>query len=343
MNVADRTRALSALEGLAEPMPGLVFAHAFDEAGHAHVLGDAESIGAALAGRDGWVWLHFNLADVRAGEWIGRSSLPETARDLFHDPDDHLRLAAEDEALFGVFADFRREFARDTRGDIAHLKFALHGRLLVTGRRQSLRSIEGVRRAIARGEAFETGEALLEWVFDTFADEVTATAREQAEKLEVIEERVVEDRVDPEDLRVGPIRRTALRLSRQVGALRIHFAALVDDRERDLPEDVFAMAERVALRLASVARDVEAIQERARIIQEEASAKAADHMNRQLSTLSALTALFLPATLVTGLFGMNTKGLPFDGDETGFWLASVVALMGSGAVYLVLRRIGIMK
>lgn len=109
MTVADRTRALTALEGLAEPMPGLVFAHGFDEAGHAHVLSDREAIVEALAGRDGWVWLHFNLADVRAGEWIGHSTLPETARDLLLDPDDHLRLAAEDEALFGVFADFRRE------------------------------------------------------------------------------------------------------------------------------------------------------------------------------------------------------------------------------------------
>lgn len=334
-------RARATPSGLVEVLPGLVFAHAFDAEGHGRAL-TAETIGPALQTGEGWVWLHFNLADARAREWIGRANLPETAIDLLLDPDDHLRLGAEDDALFGVFADFRREFARDTR-DIAHMKFALHRRLLVTGRRQSLRSIEGARRALGRGETFETGEALLEWIFDDFADEVTATNRELAEKLEVIEDRVVEDRVDPEDLRVGPIRRTALRLSRQVGALRIHFAALVDNPERDLPEDVFAMTERVALRLASVTRDIESIQERARIIQEEATAKSADHMNRQLSTLSALTALFLPATLVTGLFGMNTHGLPFDDHEHGFWMASFVALMGSGAVYVVLRRLGIMK
>ena len=72
-------------------------------------------------------------------------------------------------------------------------------------------------------------------------------------------------------------------------------------------------------------------------------AKASAHLNRQLQVLSSLTALFLPATLVTGLFGMNTHGLPFGGSGTGFWWATVVAAMGSGAVYLVLRRMGIMK
>lgn len=336
------TRGAAALGGLAETLPGLVFGYGFDSEGRGETL-TAASVAAAMASRSGWVWLHFNLADKRARDWIeGHMALPDAAKELLLEPDDHLRLSAEDDALIGVFADFRRELTRGTQ-DIAHLKFALAGRLLVTGRRQALQSVEDLRRALTRGAPMESGEVLLEWIFDHFADQVTTMNKELAEKLEVIEDRVVEDKVDPEDLRVGPVRRTALRMNRQVGALRIHFAALVDNPERDLPEDVFAMTERVALRLTSVARDIEAIQERARIIQEEASAKAADHMNRQLSTLSALTALFLPATLVTGLFGMNTHGLPFDDHDQGFWLASFMALLGSGLVYLILRRLGIMK
>ncbi|NLH81413.1 MAG: hypothetical protein GX458_11295 [Phyllobacteriaceae bacterium] len=334
--------ASEALGGLAETLPGLVFGYAFDDDGRATLL-TPSNLTAATTGRVGWTWLHFNLADNRARDWIDNHvTLPEAAKELLLEPDDHLRLSAEDDALIGVFADFRRDLTRGTQ-DIAHLKFALDGRLLVTGRRQSLQSIEDLRRALARGEAMESGEQLLEWIFDRFADQVTAMNKEIAEKLEVIEERVVDDTVDPEDLRVGPIRRAALRMNRQVGALRIHFAALVDNPERDLPDDVFAMTERVALRLTTVARDIEAIQERARIIQEEATAKSADHMNRQLSTLSALTALFLPATLVTGLFGMNTHGLPFDDHDQGFWIASFVALCGSGIVYVILRRLGIMK
>lgn len=340
-NRASRN-AREALGGLVETLPGLVFGYAFDAEGRSEALGP-DTVTAATVARTGWVWLHFNLADKRARDWIeANAPLPEAAKELLLESDDHLRLSAEDDALIGVFADFRREFARGTQ-DIAHLKFALSGRILVTGRRQSLQSIEDLRRALTRGEPMETGETLLEWIFDHFADQVTAMNRELAERLEVIEDRVVEDRVDPEDLRVGPIRRVALRLSRQVGALRIHFAALVENPERDLPEDVFAMTERVALRLTSVTRDIEAIQERARIIQEEASAKSAEHMNRQLSALSGLTALFLPATLVTGLFGMNTHGLPFDDHEQGFWMAGFVALVGSGIVYWILRRMGIMK
>jgi len=327
---------------LDDGLPGLVWAYRFDAEGKPRRLAGTE-VGDALAEAEGWIWLHFNLADTRGRGWIEETApLPDAAKELLLDTDDHLCLIAEDDTLMGVFADFRREFDHDTH-DIARLKFALARRVLVTGRRQALQSVDEVRRALRGGHAFESGEALLEQLFDTFAAQVAAMTRDLAHQLEAIEDRVVDDAVDPEDLRVGPLRRTALRLSRQVGALRLHFSALVDNPERDLPEEVFAMTERVALRLASIARDVEAIQERARIIQEEAAAKSAAHMNRQLQTLSVLTALFMPATLVTGLFGMNTKGLPFDGSETGFWWAAVVGAIGSGAVYLVLKRIGIVK
>ncbi|MDK9696255.1 MAG: cobalt transporter [Siculibacillus sp.] len=323
-------------------LPGLVWAYRFDADGAARALTGREA-GEAASADDAWIWLHFNLADSRGRAWIeDLAPLPESARELLLDTDDHLRLIAEDDTLMGVFADFRREFDHDTH-DLARLKFALHRRTLITGRRQALQSVDEVRRMLRAGATFESGEALLERLFDHFAAQVALMTRDLAQQLEVIEDRVVDDAVEPEDIRVGHLRRTALRLARQVGALRLHFAALVDNPERELPEDVFAMTERVALRLASTGRDIEAIQERARIIQEEATAKSAAHMNRQLQTLSVLTALFMPATLVTGLFGMNTHGLPFGASDTGFWWAFFVAVCGSGGVYLVLRSIGIIR
>jgi magnesium transporter/zinc transporter len=168
-------------------------------------------------------------------------------------------------------------------------------------------------------------------------------AKELAATLEKYEDRIVDDEVSDKDVRLGPVRRTTLKLHRQLTALRMHFSAFVDSEDRPVPDDVFAMVERVSLRLDGAGRDVEALQERARILQEEMSAKLANETNRQLTALSVMTALFLPATLVTGLFGMNTHGLPFDDQSSGFWLALGVGALGSGLAYLILRRIGVTK
>ena len=40
---------------------------------------------------------------------------------------------------------------------------------------------------------------------------------------------------------------------------------------------------------------------------------------------------------------MNTKGLPFTDDETGFLWAMVLVVVSSIAVYAIMRRIGIFK
>ena len=90
----------------------------------------------------------------------------------------------------------------------------------------------------------------------------------------------------------------------------------------------------MAQRFEMIHQEVHAAQERARLLQEEAAGRMAAEANRQLYILSMLTAVFLPATLVTGLFGMNTKGLPFEDQEAGFWLAVVVAIVASMLVFV---------
>ena len=42
-------------------------------------------------------------------------------------------------------------------------------------------------------------------------------------------------------------------------------------------------------------------------------------MNKVMFVLTILSAIFMPLTLVTGFFGMNTGGLPFVGDAFGTW------------------------
>jgi Mg2+ and Co2+ transporter CorA len=51
----------------------------------------------------------------------------------------------------------------------------------------------------------------------------------------------------------------------------------------------------------------------------------------------------LPATLVTGFFGMNTGGLPWQQHPVGTSFATIVAVGSSAVVYVVLRLAGFMR
>ena len=48
-------------------------------------------------------------------------------------------------------------------------------------------------------------------------------------------------------------------------------------------------------------------------------AKVDEKMNKNVYYLTLLSGIFLPLTLLTGFFGMNTGGLPFENDPMGTW------------------------
>ncbi|WP_245290999.1 CorA family divalent cation transporter [Methylobacterium aquaticum] len=74
-----------------------------------------------------------------------------------------------------------------------------------------------------------------------------------------------------------------------------------------------------------------ALAERARLLQEEVSARVAEESNQQLYVLSVLSALLLPPTFITGLFGMNVKGLSFAEDPRGIlFVLGLEPPVGSG-------------
>ena len=68
-----------------------------------------------------------------------------------------------------------------------------------------------------------------------------------------------------------------------------------------------------------------------------------EESNRHLHTLSIVTTLLLPPTLITGIFGMNTKGLPLTDVETGFLWAAALMIGTSCLAYFIMRRLGIVR
>ena len=63
-------------------------------------------------------------------------------------------------------------------------------------------------------------------------------------------------------------------------------------------------------------------------------AKVDERMNRNMYLLTIISAIFLPLTLVTGFFGMNTGGLPYTDDPHGTMKVLLLSL-ALEAVFLV--------
>ncbi len=333
-------------------LPGLIWAMRFDAAGNGRLVGPGEEI--PLLGRfgEGFVWLHVNLNDARVPALVaeGRLGPPDLAAAAFAS-DSHQRVTIEDGQVGGVIADLARDadLSRDAEASAAperlpdaagRLHFVLGPNYLVSGRRHPIVGPDAVREVVAAGQPLAGPVMLLETLIGRVAAAIGARGTALSEQLDGIEDHILDERIRAETRQLGPIRRDAVRLHRQLNGLRAVFHRLEEEGEA-LPEETLEAAARIAQRLDALDRDMVVLAERSRLLQEELSALLARQSNRQLHTLSILTALFLPPTLVTGLFGMNTKGLPLAEWESGSTVAIGIAVLSAAAAFLLIRRLGL--
>jgi zinc transporter len=292
---------------------------------------------------EGFVWAHLNLSNKRAQEWLTRQeTIPEAARRMMATPGEHQHLDQGGGFIFGVIVDLVRELDK-TSETIGHLRFVMGERFLLSARRHPLQGPEAARAEIESGRRLVAPAALFEAIVDRVIDALALTIQAHVDALNEIEDRVLDVELHDERKRLGPIRRASARLHRQLTGMRSIFHRFEIQAQANYSGEVRAAATRLVQRIDSLHEELHATQERARLLQDETAAKLTNETNRNLALLTAVTTLLLPPTFLTGMFGMNLKGLLFADNDFGFLYALLMCALSSLLVYLLMRRIGILR
>src|SRR5712664_2432664 len=207
------------------PIPGLVWAFRIHSDGSSVSLAVDKPIEFT---HDGLLWLHFNLADARALQWLASADLqaPVQARSLLLSKDTYQQLHTTDDSVYGVISDLLRDIAEVTE-ETGYLRFVMTERLLVSGRHHALCAVDATRRALEGGHRVETVAALLEKIIENVADTMDRMADRIGTEIDGIEERILAGETRS-DMRggLGRLRRTCVRLHRQLTGLRMLFHRL---------------------------------------------------------------------------------------------------------------------
>jgi zinc transporter len=320
------------------PVPGLIWAFRFGRDGSAEQLPVDRAI-VLEDSDDGWLWLHFNLMDQRSRLWLTASPhLHSTARDALLSPHEHQQLQMAEDCCFGSLLDTVRSLD-GASNETCHWRFAMTERILVSGCRHALKALETTRQAVERGLPLPAPASVLEAIVGEMLADMDGSVSELGAGFDKVEDRVLADTVHDERKRLSSLRRRAVRLHRRLVGLVTTFHRLEHNHAGDLGPLLRATAGRIAQRLAALDYEVIAMQDRGRLLQEEIAAKLAAEANSHLHALSILTSLFLPPTLVVGIFGMNVGGLPLVQNSDGIFWAVLLCLVSSAAVYGVLKRV----
>ena len=284
-------------------------------------------------------WLHFNLSDARARRWIQDDSrLASGIVEALLEPDPRIHVEIVDDGLVAVLADLHHDFDGDPEGFGQFRLYAdAHG--IITIRRQRLQTPDRVRRDLqTRSASFDSTAQLFHGFLERLGETFGAAVMKLGDQVDSVEDEILAGRFREHGQVLGRVRRTVARLRRHANANRVALAPLRGHIPPWLAPERDALGDALG-RLDTIAQDLELVQERTRLLQEEIAARLNEATNRSLAVLSTVTTALLPITLITGIFGMNVGGLPGVNHPTGFrWVMLSMLVTVSIALVSLFRR-----
>lgn len=316
--------------------PGLIWGIDFHPDGSSPVqLCDSPQAG-------GFRWLHLNLADHGTRSWIEKADmLPAAVRELLLTPDTHQRALVDSDTVGCVLHDFERDFDVADTARVGALRIALTPSLILTTRLHPLRSADIARNRLERGAAATGPAQALDLLVGAITENIADISRTLSADVQRAEDAFLDGHHPPTARDLIGIRRRLAQMHRLLSGMRSVFQRLEEDEE--LPETLLPTVEKLVQRLQSLDADIMGVQGQLRLLRDELDIQEAQRTNQNLYILSIITALMLPATLVTGIFGMNTGGLPFADGPWGTFHATSLAVAAAAATYLLLRWMGFMR
>jgi zinc transporter len=286
-----------------------------------------------------YLWLHFNLSHAQAERWLHRhAQLSDIFFEALVDGMHSTRIERADDSLIAVINDVHFEFSFEP-SDISTLWISVGPRLVVTARAKPLRSVDALRTAVKAGDAPRSSAELLEHLLRVQADVLVNVVRGVTTRVDAIEDALLTGRLDHKRARLGEMRRLLVRLQRLLAPEPGALFRLLQKPPAWMAEDDTQKLRGATEEFSVVLRDMGALQERIKLLQEEIAANVSEDTSRSLFVLTVVTVLALPINILAGLFGMNVGGIPLAEDKHGFWvLVAIVITFTVVAAWVAFRK-----
>lgn len=285
-----------------------------------------------------FIWLHFHdIPTVLEGWPLKHVQLPEAFGDTLKEGSRSTRITHVYQTLIAVLNDVEYDFERKKPLKIATLWVNVGARCLLSVRSSSLRSVGQLRQAIEAGETFRSPMALLIHLLQEQAEVLVSIVRTAAQAANDVDETLLAGRLPTRSI-LGGIRRDLVRLRRLLAPEPAALFRLVNRPPHWVVEEDAQSLRQSAEAFSLTVLDMAGLQERIKLLEEEIADRVAEHTNRSVLILTAVTVIALPVNLISGLLGMNIGGLPLKYDSHGFWIVALIALLlTSVAAWLIFR------
>ena len=262
----------------------------------------------ALSARSGFTWVHLTTNNEHAQDWLANTAkLDDYLVDALTATETRPRCEQfGDGALLNLRG--RSDDELTSSDPLASVRIWAIDRRVISVTRKKLLAIDTVEKSVADGKVLDPGDLITE-----FATAITADLDPDVAQLgDDLDE--CETQLDAE--KVFELRHTVSRVRVQSIGYRRFLAPQRTALEKlaTLPVGWLDDADRLHLsaaadRAARMAEELESIRERAALTHEALTDLRAEQIDQRGLIISIAAMIFLPLTFLTGLYGMNVRGL----------------------------------
>ncbi len=288
-----------------------------------------------VASEENPCWLHLDYTLPASEQWINNTPvLPDTVRQALAGDSVRPKVVRVGEGTLITLRSINLN--ADSRPDqLVTIRVYLTDKMIVSTRHRKVFSMEEMIGDMKSGSGPKnTGRWLVE-ICDALTDQTSNFIEDLHDKIIDIEDDLMEQQV-PERGQMALLRKQLIVLRRYMAPQRDVFSRLASERLPWMNDDDRRLMQEISDRLGRGLDDLDASIARTAVLSDEISSLMADSLNRRTYTMSLLAMVFLPATFLTGLFGVNLGGIPGNTSPFGFaiFCACLVVLGGGVALWM---------
>ncbi|WP_042011929.1 zinc transporter ZntB [Aeromonas fluvialis] len=284
-------------------------------------------------------WLHLDYGNPEAARWLLQSPLlSEAAKESLLGQSSRPKLVRMGDTVLLVLRGINHN--REHRPEeMVALRIFITPDLIISSRRRPLLSeLDVFNQLELGGGADSPGDWLVE-MCDALTDRAGEFVEELHDKILDLEEMVLV-RDLPANGQLALIRKQLIIIRRYLSPQRDLVARLANEKISWLDEDDRRRLLDIADRLRRWLDDLDAGVARTAVLADEINNLMTEATNSRAYQMSVMALLFLPASFLTGLFGINLGGMPGAESSIAFWVFCgwLVTLAIGLAIWLKYRR-----
>ncbi|MCW8857355.1 MAG: zinc transporter ZntB [Kangiella sp.] len=273
---------------------------------------DTEQLGPSLT------WHHINYTSPIAKDWLDQDQrISEVAQDVLLRAETRPRFYMEDSTILMCLRGVNLNPEAEPEDMISIRLWLTEDKIITSCNRHSW-SITDIRNALEQGAGPKSSGEFISLLIERLAIRVEEFFEELDVSLDQQEDTLAGIGFDEFYAQISHLRRQSATIKRYLTPQKDALEKLYRSQSLIITKLDLDNIRDDLDKFTRLLEDIELTRERTIVLQEEYLARIAHQQNSRLYVLAIISAIFLPLTFLTGVFGMNVAGLPGLEHENAF-------------------------